>query len=177
MILYDLASKMGDFVYFAKKKMADFAWFCMILHFSNSVYIMSGQTFTKNAKNGQFLASFWNPEACGQTVLPDGSIYRDKNWWKMPKVKNSNATFWAIFKQYVSDAYYKQNQRGTSFWKNNEASCFIYPLLVLRICSSIFSKGFKLQICVCNSDTTCQSCIFCKCSKHLKNWRLFRVWY
>ena len=46
----------------------------MILHFSNSVYIMSGQTFTKNAKNGQFLASFWNPEACGQTVLPDGSI-------------------------------------------------------------------------------------------------------
>ena len=23
---------------------------------------------------------------------------KDKNWWKMPKVKNSNATFWAIFK-------------------------------------------------------------------------------
>ena len=64
---------MGYFVYFAKK-MADFAWFCMILHFSNSVYIMSGQTFTKNAKNGQFLASFWNPEACGQTVLPGRSL-------------------------------------------------------------------------------------------------------
>ena len=86
MILYDLASKMGDFVYFAKK-MADFAWFCMILHFSNSVYIMSGQTFTKNAKNGQFLASFWNPEACGQTVLPDGSILMRQKLMENAKIE------------------------------------------------------------------------------------------
>ena len=32
-------------------------------------------------------------------VLPDRSILKgDKNWWKMPKSKNSNTTFWVIFK-------------------------------------------------------------------------------
>ena len=35
------------------------------------VYILSGQKFIKNAKNG----SFWRvPEACGQTELPDRSV-------------------------------------------------------------------------------------------------------
>ena len=38
------------------------------------VYIMSGQKFIKNAKKWSNLASFWKPEACGQTVLPDRSI-------------------------------------------------------------------------------------------------------
>ena len=38
------------------------------------VHILSGQNLIKNAKNGQFFASFWKPEACGQTVLPDRSI-------------------------------------------------------------------------------------------------------
>ena len=44
--------------------------------------ILSGQKLIKNAKNGQIgvetsvsnLASFWKPEACGQTVLPDKSV-------------------------------------------------------------------------------------------------------
>ena len=27
-----------------------------------------------------------------------GLIELDKNWWKMPKLKYSNATFWVIFK-------------------------------------------------------------------------------
>ena len=38
------------------------------------IYILSGQQLIKNAKNGYILASFWNPEACGQTVLPDRSV-------------------------------------------------------------------------------------------------------
>ena len=38
------------------------------------VYILSGQKLIKNAKNVSILASFWKPEACGQTVLPDRSI-------------------------------------------------------------------------------------------------------
>ena len=29
------------------------------------------QKFIKNAKKWPFLASFWKPEACGQTVLPE----------------------------------------------------------------------------------------------------------
>ena len=30
----------------------------------------------KNAKNGQYLASFRKPKACGQTVLPDRPILK-----------------------------------------------------------------------------------------------------
>ena len=37
---------------------------------ANYVYILSGQKFIKNAKNGHF----WKPEACSQIVLPDRSI-------------------------------------------------------------------------------------------------------
>ena len=60
--------------------------------------ILSGQKFIKNAKNGQFLAIFWNPEVCGYIVLPDRSIGqklggKHQNWKKI-----ENATFWAIFK-------------------------------------------------------------------------------
>ena len=36
-------------------------------------YILSGQKFIKNAKNGQF-GEFLKPEACSQKVLPDKSI-------------------------------------------------------------------------------------------------------
>ena len=42
------------------------------------------------------LASFWKPEACGQTVLPDTSVLMGQKWWKMSKFKNSNATIWVI---------------------------------------------------------------------------------
>ena len=38
------------------------------------VYILSRQKFMKNAPKWSILASFWKPEACGQTVLPDRSI-------------------------------------------------------------------------------------------------------
>ena len=45
------------------------------------------------------LASFWKPEAYGQTVLPDRSILKGQKFVEMPKLQNSNATFWVIFKQ------------------------------------------------------------------------------
>ena len=38
------------------------------------VNILSGQKLIKNAKKWSILASFWKPEACGQTVLPDRSV-------------------------------------------------------------------------------------------------------
>ena len=37
------------------------------------VYILSGQKLIKMPKMAN-LASFWKPEACGQTVLPDRSV-------------------------------------------------------------------------------------------------------
>ena len=45
-----------------------------IARLASYVYILSGQKLINNAKNGQFLASFWKSEACGQTVLPDRSL-------------------------------------------------------------------------------------------------------
>ena len=43
------------------------------------------------------LASFWKPEACGPTVLPDRSILIGQIWWNMPKFKYSNDTFLRYF--------------------------------------------------------------------------------
>ena len=71
----------------------------LIVSEANYVYILSGQKFIKNAKNAQFGECLKKSEACGQTVLPD------KNWRKMSKLKHSNETFWAIFKQ--CDVYFE----------------------------------------------------------------------
>ena len=38
------------------------------------VYILSGQKLIKKCQKWFILASFWKPEACGQTVLPDRSV-------------------------------------------------------------------------------------------------------
>ena len=40
------------------------------------VYILSGQKFIKNAKKS-ILASFWKPEACGQTLLPGQKLVKN----------------------------------------------------------------------------------------------------
>ena len=59
------------------------------------VYILSGQKFIKNAKNapcGEFFLKTWS-------LLSNSVMLPDKNWRKMPKLENSNETFWVIFKQ------------------------------------------------------------------------------
>ena len=38
------------------------------------VYVLSGQKLMENDKKWSILASFWKPEAFGQTVLPDRSV-------------------------------------------------------------------------------------------------------
>ena len=45
------------------------------------------------------LASFWKPEACGQTVLPDKSVLKGQKLVENANMKILNATFWVIFKQ------------------------------------------------------------------------------
>ena len=42
------------------------------------------------------LVSFWKPEACGQTVLPDMSLLIGQKLVKNAKIKKSNATFWVL---------------------------------------------------------------------------------
>ena len=61
------------------------------------VYILSGQKLIKNANNGPF-GEFLITWSLGQKCYQTGHFWKDKNWWKMQKLKNSNATFWVIFK-------------------------------------------------------------------------------
>ena len=51
------------------------------------VYILSGQKFIKNAKNGPFWRVFSKPEACGQTVLPDRSALIGQKLVENAKIK------------------------------------------------------------------------------------------
>ena len=74
------------------------------------IYNLSGQKLIKNTENGHFwrvfenlsrlwksvtrqvhFGEFWNPESCGQIVLPDRSLFIGQKLTK-------NATFWVIFK-------------------------------------------------------------------------------
>ena len=54
------------------------------------VYIWSGQ---KLIKNGSFSASFWKPEGCGQTVLPDRSISIGQKLLKNAKIKKNQLRY------------------------------------------------------------------------------------
>ena len=40
------------------------------------------------------LASFWKPEACGQTVLPDRSLLKEQKLVENAKIQKSYFTFW-----------------------------------------------------------------------------------
>ena len=63
------------------------------------------------------MASFWKPEACGQTVLPDRSVLIRQKLVEMPKFKNSNATFWVIFKHCVETSVKFPNYLFGGCWK------------------------------------------------------------
>ena len=46
------------------------------------------------------LANLRKAVAYGQTMLSDRSLFVDKIWWTMPKLKHlKNKTFWVIYKQ------------------------------------------------------------------------------
>ena len=84
-----------------------------ILRFLKKVYFIQTQCL-KNTEKVSFniasevhkkclrsiLASFWNNEACCQTVLPDMSIQIEQKLVEMPKLKKSNETFW-VFSNYL----------------------------------------------------------------------------
>ena len=56
---------------------------------------------------GEFLKTLKAVKQSYQT----GQFEEVKNWWKMPKLTNSNATFWVIFKHCESVEYYLKHIR------------------------------------------------------------------
>ena len=104
------------------------------------VYILSGQKLIKNAKNGPFWRVFENRKLAVKQCYQTGQFWKDKNWWKMPnKFKNSNVTFWVIFKQCEAllkrplAAVLQCKQRNALFPKMRSGFC-------LAFCTSLQSE-------------------------------------
>ena len=58
------------------------------------------------------LASFWKPENCGKTVLPDRSILIRQKWVEKAKIEKLKGDIWGDFQtlwQYLDVHYYQQN--------------------------------------------------------------------
>ena len=70
---------------------------------------------SKSAKNSQF----WKLEACGQTVLPDRPVLIGQKLVENEIFKNSNATFWVIFKyeKTVKKSVWETNFRSCCWWE------------------------------------------------------------
>ena len=56
---------------------------------------------------GDFLKT-WSLQSNSVTRL----VTFNKSWWKMPKLKNSNVTFWVIFKHFEVTQCTKNNQKS-----------------------------------------------------------------
>ena len=88
------------------------------------VYILSGQNLIlKNAKNGQFGELLKTLSLRSNSVTRQVNFNRTKIGRKCQKFKNSNATFWVIFKQCdrvwksLNVSFYKKKMVRWRYWK------------------------------------------------------------
>ena len=69
----------------------------------------------------------------------------DINWWKIPKLKNSNETFWVIFKQCVTPTWNRwgrvERSKQQNSWISNRITTFVYDDFHLPM--MLFSAGQK----------------------------------
>ena len=99
------------------------------------VYILSGQKFIKN---GQFWRLFENLKLAVKQCYQTGQFQWDKNLMKMPKLKNSNETFWVIFKHCVPiSGHIFSSLWISAFEWTPESHLFIHPY-VLQCCLILF---------------------------------------
>ena len=64
-------------------------------------WFRSLRSLNHNDKNDPLWRVFENLKLAVKQCYQTGQFYTDENWWKiwkMPKLKNSNATYWVIFK-------------------------------------------------------------------------------
>ena len=119
---------------------------------------------------------------------------QDKNWWKMPKLKNSNATFWVIFKHCVVvligskwvDFFFvlclgtrklrnmRMTIKITLLYKNltsiSSNSCLFQN--VLNTLQAVKNKFPKLIICVKPSLPSFSPFLCFSMRNHLRNFRI-----
>ena len=79
------------------------------------------------------LGRFWKPKVCDQTVLPDRSVLIEQ------KLKNSNATFWVIFKHCGNDATsssrlkWRLLSRSSNYWPSKKVNIKVHAQVVKKM--------------------------------------------
>ena len=91
-------------------------------------------------KNGQFWRVFENLKFAVKKCYQTGQFWLDKNWWKMPKLKNSNATYWVILKHCVSKTLKVETLR---LKEAKESSWFCRPCPKSRVSCSSFRRSYE----------------------------------
>ena len=98
------------------------------------VYILSGQKFIQKCQKYSILASFWKPEACGQTVLPDRSVLIGQKLVQNAKIQMRH------FGQFSNDVY-------ISMYKNVWIEIKISLCLSWSTCSMMLSEACQSKLC------------------------------
>ena len=93
-------------------------------------YILNGQKLSnKKRQKSPFGRVFENLKLAVIQCYQTGQFYKDKNWWKMSKFKNSNATFWEVFKQCAKVNYGFSFNFAFDFFMPNTLYTFFYLLI------------------------------------------------
>ena len=83
------------------------------------VYILSGQKLIKKCQKWSNLASFWKPEACGQTELPDRSTLIGQKLVENAKVQKFKCDILGDF-QTLCNIF---NSPGNCVWISEKSMC------------------------------------------------------
>ena len=95
-------------------------------------------------KNGQFWASFWKPEACGQTVLPDRSILIGQKLVENAKIKKIKCDI-AKFEYSCIFEFLWYYRPKIQVWKWNENTVAIW-VVVLSLLLGFQTRGSRIKV-------------------------------
>ena len=84
------------------------------------------------------MASFWKPEACGQTVLPDSSVLKGQKLVENAKSQKCNCDFLSNFQTMWANSSGEDSWQNTIFTYSKYA--FYLPFCLLRVNSSTNGK-------------------------------------
>ena len=98
------------------------------------VFILSEQKFIKKSQKWLILASFWNPEFCCQTVLPDRTLLQGQKLVENAKIQMG------LFGLFSNNVHFFAHK------KNSKKSLRIFQLFYR---SNPKIKGFSIKVYIC----------------------------
>ena len=113
------------------------------------IYILSRLKLFKKPKKWSILARFWNPKACGQTVLPDRSVLLGQKLAKHAKIGKIQMQYFELFSNIL--------HRTFMSFGNHFCSTFLFSIIrhgrwtfrnsgftaVLQCCSKLQRDHFR----------------------------------